>query len=270
MRGVHAREDEPGGDRLAVGAVAEGDGLGAVAPSRAISSPIGSGLRSGRSRVGARAVLALAGWDRERGALLEHLRVRADRQHVLAPGLIEAIAQPGVPAIGVIAEHRRLRDTPSPQARSTNSTPSSDLVLNATRSGIFALRRRSLIRAPVLGQIQRPPQRHRPRAPDRVHRHPDLTVTRLPQRPRVLTLDPRRVLAVLREPRVIQHPRLDLDLRRDPLSHRLDHQRRIPRAISHELLHRLIVSVPAQPLDDRLKRLASTLLQQARADTTRR
>jgi hypothetical protein len=45
--------------------------------------------------------------------LLEHLRVRADRQHILAAGLVETIAQPGVPAIGVITEHRRLRDLPA-------------------------------------------------------------------------------------------------------------------------------------------------------------
>ena len=173
------------------------------------------------------------------------------------------------------SRHRRDRRAPAPSgtsqpaARSTSSTPSSDLVLNATSSGIFALRRRSRVRAPVLGQIQRPPQRHRPPRTDRVHRHPDLTVTPLAQRPRVLALDTRRVLAVLRKPGVIQHPRLDLDLRRDPLRHRLDHQRRIPRAVSHELLHRLIVSVTAQPLDDRLKRLARPLLQAAPADTTR-
>src|SRR4029453_9935040 len=103
------------------------------------------------------------------------------------------------------------------------------------------------VRAPVLRQIQRPPQRHRPPRSDRVHRHADLTVTGLPQRPRVLALDARRVLAVLGKPGVIQHPRLNINLRRDPHSHRLDDQRRIPRTIGHKLLHRLTVSVIAHP-----------------------
>ena len=94
-----------------------------------------------------------------------------------------------------------------------------------------------------------------------MHRHADLTVTDLSQRPRVLALDPRRVLTVLRKPGVIQHPRLDIDLRCHPLRDRLDHQRRIPWAIRQELLHALIVSVP-QPIDQRLKRLASPLLDQ--------
>jgi hypothetical protein len=95
-----------------------------------------------------------------------------------------------------------------------------------------------------------------------VQRHPDLAVRDLPKRARVLPLDTRRVLAVLRKPGVIHDPRLDPDLRRDPLSDRLDDQRRIPRAIRQKLLHRLILSSPAQPRDQRLQRLARPVLDQ--------
>src|SRR5215218_6468193 len=205
--------------------------------------------------------LLLLGWHREHRPLREHLRGRPDRQHVLAPGLIEAIAQPRVLAVSVIAEHRRPREMPAVGALH-QLDPELRLGLESDLLGDLRLPPPLLIRAPVLRQIQRPSQRHRPSPTDRVHRHADLTVTGLAQRPRVLALDTRRILAVLRKPRVIQHPRLDVDLRRDPLSDRPDDQRRIPRAVGKELLHRLVLSVAAQPLDDRLKRLASTLLQQ--------
>src|ERR1700739_1791387 len=62
-------------------------------------------------------------------------------------------------------------------------------------------------------------------------RHPDLTVPDLPKRPGVLTLDPRRLLAVLREPRVIQHPRVRGHHWRDPLHHRLQQTLPLPRTI---------------------------------------
>ena len=70
-------------------------------------------------------------------------------------------------------------------------------------------------------------------------RHGHLTVTRLAQRPRVLALDPRRVLTVLNEPGVVQHPRPYIDRPTDPLGHRARHQRRIPRAVGQELLQAL-------------------------------
>ena len=142
-------------------------------------------------------------WHREGGALLEHLRGRANRQHVLALGLIEAIAQPGVLPIGLIAEHRRPRNIP---ARGALDQLDPELRLGLERDLVRDLRLAPplRVRAPVLRQIQRPPQRHRPPRADRVHRHADLTVTPLAQRPRVLALDTRRVLAVLRETRC--HP----------------------------------------------------------------
>src|SRR4030095_12349815 len=58
----------------------------------------------------------LLGRHREGGALLEHLRLRPDRQHVLAPRLVEAIAQPGVLTVGVIAKHRRPGNIPARRA----------------------------------------------------------------------------------------------------------------------------------------------------------
>lgn len=70
------------------------------------------------------------------------------------------------------------------------------------------------------------------------------------------------MLAVLRKPSVIEHPRLNIDLRRHPLGDRAGHQPRIPRTHRQELLQRLIVRLPTKPLDDRLKRLAGPLLQQ--------
>src|ERR1035441_6954690 len=100
MCGVNAREDKPGDDRFAGGAVAEGHGLCGVCaePADQLADRF---RRSVWLRPPGRAtVLALAGWHRESGAVLEHRGIRADRQHVLAPGLIETVAQTGVPAIG--------------------------------------------------------------------------------------------------------------------------------------------------------------------------
>ena len=62
------------------------------------------------------------------------------------------------------------------------------------------------ILAPLLGQVQRPAQRQRPPLTDRVHRHRDLAVADLAQRARVLALHPRRVLAVLDDPGVVDDP----------------------------------------------------------------
>src|SRR5271155_1933357 len=173
---------------------------------------------------------------------------------------MQAIAQPGVLSVGVIAEHRRLRNIPASGAL-YELHPELRLGLEGDLIGDLRLVPSLFISAPVLRQIQRPAQRHRPARTDRVHRDPDLAVTRLAQRPRVLALDTWRVLAVLRKPGVVQHPRLNVDLRSHALGHRLDDQRRVPRTVSHKLLQRLIVSIPGQPLDHRLERLARALLQ---------
>src|SRR5438132_13060781 len=104
---------------------------------------------------------------------------------------MQAIAQPGVLAIGVIAEHRRLGNTP---AADTLDQLDPELGLGLERDLLRDLRLAPtpLVLTPILRQIQRPPQRHRPPRSDRVHRDPDLTVTPLAQRPRVLALDTRR------------------------------------------------------------------------------
>jgi hypothetical protein len=151
-----------------------------------------------------------------RSGLLKHLGVRAERKHVVTAGLSEAIPQPGVGAIGRIAEHRPLDDLP---ARGALHEPDPKLRVGLERNPLRDLCLAPTLRvlAPVFWQIQRPPQWHRPARSDRVHRHPDLTVTSFAQRSRILPLDPRRVLAVLRKPGVIQQPRLNPNLRRDAL-----------------------------------------------------
>src|ERR1035437_3474818 len=193
---MNPREDEPGGDRLAVGPVAEGDRLGAVRCEPADQRADRFGLAVGPQPGGRGTSLGLPGWDRKRGALLEYLRLRADTQHVLAASLIEAIAQPSVLAIGVITQHRCPGDIPARGALD-QLDPKLRLGLESDLLGDLRLPAPLGVLAPVLRQIQRPPQRHRAVRADRVHRHTDLTVAGLPQRPRALALDSRRVLAVL-------------------------------------------------------------------------
>ena len=114
---------------------------------------------------------------------------------------------------GVVAVGLR-RPAPAPAGRPNrpparhSPPPSSGLVLNSTSSGIFAFARRSRSPHHSSGRYSAHPNGSCPPPPDRVHRHADLAVPDLPQRPRVLTLHPRRVLPVLREPRVVKHPRL--------------------------------------------------------------
>ena len=193
--------------------------------------------------------------------MLKHQRLRPNRQHVLAAGLIEPRAQLTPAAIVVITEHRRPRNPPATSALD-QVTRELDLRLEHNLVRDLRLAPPLCVLAPPLRQIQRPPKRHRAGLPDRVHRHPDLTVADLPQRARVLALDTGRVLAVLRKPGVIQHPRLNTDHRRDPLSDRLYDPRRIPRTIRQKLLHRLIVSILAQPQDQPLKRFTRPALDQ--------
>ena len=78
---VHAREDEPRADGIAVGSVAERDDL-RVAPEIADQIAERSGPRPGRAPPRPR--LASGPAPRSR-CLLEHLRLRSDRQHVSQP-----------------------------------------------------------------------------------------------------------------------------------------------------------------------------------------
>ena len=96
-----------------------------------------------------------------------------------------------------------------------------------------------------------------------MQRDRDLAVADLAQRPGVLALDPGRVLAVLGDPGVVEHPRLRLDHRTHPLGDRPIDDRRIPRAVGQEVLQRLVLHAPAtQPRDHRLQRLARPRLDQ--------
>ena len=71
------------------------------------------------------------------------------------------------------------------------------------------------------------------------------------------------MLAVLDHPGAIQHPRLRLDHRAHPLGHRTIDDRRLPRTVGQEVLQRLILRArAAEPVDDRLKRLARARLDQ--------
>ena len=112
---MNAREDEPGGDRLAVWTVAEGDGLGAVgSPSRAISSPIGSGLAVRARSAGSRAPSFFLRGGTANMVPCSNTFVSGPTDSTYShPASIKAIAQPGVLAIGVIAEHRRLGHFPA-------------------------------------------------------------------------------------------------------------------------------------------------------------
>src|ERR1019366_22737 len=103
MRDVHAREDEAGADRLTVGSVAEADGLRAALtkPGDQLSERLGLAVRPRPSAHGTALSLSFKG-----GAVLEHQRLRPNRQHVLAASLIEPRAQLTPAAIVEITEHR--------------------------------------------------------------------------------------------------------------------------------------------------------------------
>ena len=111
--------------------------------------------------------------------------------------------------------------------------PERGLVWKATCSGIFAFRRRPGSSHQSSGRYSATPTAAS-HAHHRVQRHPDLAVTDLPQRPGILALDPRQVLAVLREPGVIKHPRLRVNDRRDALGHGLHQPPRTPRTIGQD------------------------------------
>ena len=96
-----------------------------------------------------------------------------------------------------------------------------------------------------------------------MHADRDLAVADLAQRARVLTLHPRRVLAVLDDPGVVDHPGQHAQLRRDPLHTRPHQRRRIPRRVRQKLLHRLVPGWRLlKPKQGRLQTLAAALLDQ--------
>src|SRR5207245_4790207 len=158
--------------------------------------------------------LLLARGDSEYRLGCKHARVCVDREHIRKTGLVKTLTQLAVLAVCLIAKHWCPRNIPATSLL-YEPHPEFGLRLKLDLLGDLGLRSALWILTPLLGQIQRPPQRHRPLPAHCVHGHSDLTVTDLPQGPRVLTLDTRRVPAVLREPRVIQHPRLHINHRRD-------------------------------------------------------
>ncbi len=268
VRGADTHEGESGLHRLAVWPVTEADGL------QAPLSEAGN-ERADRLRVAVRprtqvmpACLARVGGHFEGGLGREHSRLGRDRQHVLESRGVQLLAQLGVIAIGAVTQHRCFLNVPA--RRLLNQLDGQlrlGLELNLMRDLRLAPALR--IRTPLLWQIQSPAQRHRPLPTDSVQRHADLAVAGLPQPPGVLALDPRRVLAVLRKPCAIDHPCLHIDRRRHPLRDRLHHERRIPRAVRQELLHR-VIRPPRPTARPRAQATYADPAPKAPADTTRR
>jgi hypothetical protein len=96
-----------------------------------------------------------------------------------------------------------------------------------------------------------------------VHANRDLAVTDLAERAGVLALHPRRVFAILDDPRVVDDPGDDADLRRHPLGAGADQKPRIPGRVGQKLLHRLVAGRRLlQPKQRRLQALAAALLDQ--------
>ncbi len=219
--------------------------------------PICSGLRSGCGRLLGR---PRPGSAPAPGRCLrrEHADLLGDRQHVLKRGVIELLTQPGVLPIRTVAKDRRPGDLPR-AARSTSSTASSGWFELDLFGDLRLATRSASSHTPPADTA--PPQRHCPHAADRVHRHADLTVPRFPSVPEYWRLTPGESLPSLGNPvSSSTHATTRSPARRAPRPPH--HQRRIPRTVRQELLQRLVVSVPAQPLGQRLKRLPSTLLQQ--------
>ena len=114
---------------------------------------------------------------------------------------------------------------------------------------------------PLLRNEQPPIKRTRRFITRRVDRHPDLTVTDLPQRAAVLAGNTDRHLSELRKARVVDHPRLRRQLPAHPPRQRTPHRDRIPRRLVHELLQTLFIPV-RQPPGHRLDRLALAIQHQ--------
>jgi len=176
---------------------------------------------------------------------------------------VQLRAEGAVVAVGQIAEHRRRWDLPASrllaQARRQRG-----LRLEPHRVGDLRLAPPLAIPAPLLGQIQRPAQRQRAPLADRVYRDRNLAVADLAERARVLALHPRRVLAVLDDPGVVDHPGRHADLGRHPLRARAHDQTRIPGRVGQKLLHRLIPGRRLlEPKQRRLQTLTAPVLDQA-------
>jgi len=181
-----------------------------------------------------------------------------DVQHVVDLSLFKPRAELGDIPVGTVAQHhRRLKP---PRAKLVDhlkrQPPLLDVVhvLGQLRL-LAALLVELAVLIPLLRDEQPPIQRARSLVTASVDRHPDLTVTDLPQRPRILPGDTDRHLPELRKPRVIDHPRLRLKLTTHPPHQRSAHRHRIPRRLVDELLQALLIPVP-KPRRHGLDRLA--------------
>src|SRR6266511_3815724 len=216
------------------GVVRQGSVCHASAGSRSASERSDSGLRSGRATLRGRPV---------------------------AP--VRLGAEAGVVAVGRVGEDRRRRHFP---ARSLPAEIGGERRLRLKTDLLRDLRLPPplTIVAPLLGQVEALAERRRPPLPDRVHADGDLAVADLAKRARVLVLHPRRVLAVLDNPSVVDHPGHHADLGRHPLSARPHQQLRIPRRIGQKLLQRLVPGRRLlQPKQGRLQALPAAMLDQA-------
>src|SRR5712692_9679234 len=115
---------------------------------------------------------------------------------------------------------------------------------------------------PTLRQVQTPTQNGGALRAHFVQTDSDLAVGCLAERSRILAFHTHRVSTLLRETGVINHPyRIRLQFLNHPPSQSLPHGLPFPRALPHELLHRLLVAI-GQSFGHRLNRLPLTIQQQ--------
>ncbi len=154
-------------------------------------------------------------WPAGRAVALRHREARAgrvdarldtDREHVLELELEQACSEVGVVAVGPIGEDRRQRDLPARRLLDQGSGERR-LRLELDRGRDLRSRPAQLVGTSLLRQIQPPAERQRPPAARRRAPTPSPGSCRpYPTRPRPLPPHPRRVLAVLRDPRVVDDP----------------------------------------------------------------
>ena len=124
---------------------------------------------------------------------------RRNREDIVAAGSAKPRTQVGLIAVRTVTRYRRRADLP-PRRALEQLNPESGL--DWTWSGIFAFCRRLGSWHQSLGRYRARPNGTgpgcRPRGPT-----PRVDSCDLAQRPRVLTFEPRRVVAVLRQPRCL-------------------------------------------------------------------
>jgi len=176
---------------------------------------------------------------------------------------MQIAAKGGVVAVGRVGKDRRRRHLPAGRLLAEVGGERG-LRLEADPVGDLRLLPPLAVVAPLLGQVEAPAERQRAPLTNRVHAHRDLAVADLAERARVLPLHSRRVLAVLDDPGVIDHPRQHADLGRHPLGTATHEHHRIPGRVGQKLLHRLVAGGRLlEPKQRRLQTLAAPMLDQA-------